>query len=260
MNHRLISYRSILYRLSHLPRLSHKKVDFIITGVQKAGTSALREYLLRHPQINMSYSKEAHFFSRPNFSHSRISHWWYEKDFDQSDHDKTFGEVTPMISYFIPSISRIASYHPDMKLITILRNPIERAYSHWNMEVDRGNERATFSEAIRRTKVEQDMYKSYVDRGYYMPQILRQLKHFPSDQLLFIKYEDYRDDQETTIREILRFLALSQGQYQHRKIISHQRPYPCQLLPQDREYLKQLYKTDIHQVEKQLGWDCSDWL
>ncbi len=261
-----LSVRTFLHRLSQLRYLSHKKVDFIVIGAQKSGTSSLRDYLNRHHDIRMSYTKEPHFFDGPLYTSSSLSYYWYEKDFYQGDHSKTLGEVTPILSYLPEAPQRIKTYNPAIKLIMILRNPIDRAYSHWNMEIERGNEDQEFAYCIahehRRlssSDPKDQMYRSYIDRGYYAAQVKRLQDLFQGDQLLFLKYEDYVSHQETTIHEILEFLNLPIAGYQYESRTVHKRSYVRPLAASVRKLLRDRYKSDITELEHLLNWDCTDW-
>ena len=260
------SIRTFLHRLSQIRYFRHKKVDFIVIGAQKSGTSSLRHYLGRHPHISMSYTKEPHFFDDASYSSHPLSYYWYEKDFYQGDHGKLLGEVTPILSYLAEGPQRIKDYNPEIKLIMILRNPIERAYSHWNMEKDRGYEKEEFLHCIEREEHrlknanhQERMLYSYMDRGYYAKQINRIKSLFSEDQLLFIKYEEYVARQESILHVVFNFLGTSQVDYEYDPLAVHQRSYTRMMTLSEREFLLDKYDQDISQVEHLLGWDCSDW-
>ncbi len=126
------------------------KIDFAIIGTQKGGTSALDYYLRQHPEIGMASRKETHFFDNEKvFSKSKISYRKLEKEFDFSAENKIYGEATPIYMYWKPAIRRIWEYNKDIKLIIVLRNPIDRAFSNWNMEVSRNVEKKCFSYCIK---------------------------------------------------------------------------------------------------------------
>lgn len=260
------SIRTVLHRISQLRYLHHKKVDFIVVGAQKSGTSSLRDYLNLHPDIRMSYTKEPHYFDGWLYSSHPWSRYWYEKDFYQGDHSKKIGEVTPILSYLAEAPQRIKSYNPDIKLIMLLRNPIDRAYSHWNMEIERGNEHLDFlscianeQERLASSGQKHKMYHSYVDRGHYAIQVKRLKGLFHDEQLMFIKYEDYVSRQESTIHEVLKFLELSVSAYPYESRTVHKRKYDRQITSLEKERLLDIYSADITQLELLLGWECADW-
>jgi hypothetical protein len=245
-----------------------RKVDFIIGGTQKGGTTALDYYLRKHSQIGMAKNKEPHFFDNESvFSKSQIRYSKYENCFDFESQKKIYGETTPIYLYWEPSCRRIWEYNPNIKLIFILRNPITRAFSHWNMEFDRNSDKETFSYAIRneneRVKESlplQHRVYSYIDRGLYSEQIRRFKRYFSEKQLMFIKYEDFNANQEKTLIQIFDFLGVNSNEFTFERKTIHQRKKHSELLKEDKEYLIGKFKHDIHQVEEMLNWDCSDWL
>jgi len=168
--------------------------------------------------------------------------------------------------YWYDSPKRIWQYNPQMKFIIILRNPIERAFSHWNMETGRGAESLSFSEAIR-TEVErcraalplQHRVFSYIDRGFYTEQLRRIWHYFPREQTLVIKNEELRNDLQQTLGKISSFLGVSEFEGVAHKDV-HSRPYKSSMNADDHAYLTRIFYDEIKTLEGALGWDCSDWL
>ena len=157
------------------------RIDFIIIGVQKAGTTALDTYLRKHMEIEMGEIKEVHFFDNDKyFINEKIDYKEYHKYFNFSCDKKVFGETTPIYIWWKDSIKRIFNYNKNIKLIIILRNPINRAFSHWNMEVSRKNEFRDFYSCISENKLDEKQNKitSYIERGFYSEQIENLLKCF----------------------------------------------------------------------------------
>lgn len=158
------------------------KVNFIICGTQKGGTSALDLYLRMHPEICMAANKEVHFFDNEEYfiSNNTIDYSLYHKVFEPKVGSRLLGEATPIYMYWYGAPKRIWEYNPEIKLIVILRNPIERAYSHWNMERARCADDISFWDALagegdrcRQALPLQHRVYSYVDRGYYTEQLRR---------------------------------------------------------------------------------------
>ncbi len=255
-------------RLKGLFIKSERKPDFLIAGAQKAGTSALDNYLRRHPDIGMAQVKEVHFFNNDQWFRTIGHHYLgYESLFDFKSGAKIYGEATPDYIYWEPSCQRIWTYHPGIKLVFVLRNPIERAFSSWNMEYDRKMETRDFSYCIRhedqRLKAalpQQSHQHAYVDRGFYAGQIRRFMRFFYPEQMLFVKYEDFKTNQEIALKKILRFLGVDPDKMDYSPEIVHQREKHALLTEPDKAYLRELYEYDIRQVERLLGWDCRDWL
>ena len=112
------------------------RVDFAIAGVQKAGTTALFDYLSDEPELSLSHVKETHFFDDDERDWARPDYAPYHALFDAPD-GRLRGEATPIYLYWPKVLERICAYNPAMKLIVVLRDPVERAWSHWRMEFAR---------------------------------------------------------------------------------------------------------------------------
>ncbi len=242
-------------------------VNFLIAGTQKGGTSALTFYLRQHPQICMAQQKEVHFFDRETFwPIRRINYFFYHSYFHPHAGQKIFGESTPIYMYWQSSAQRIWEYNSAMKFIVILRNPIERSYSQWNMERMNKNEHLPFGDAIRleperreEAKPLQPRVYSYVDRGFYAKQLKRILQFFPRNQLLALKNEQLRNEPSEALGAVSEFLDVEMfGSIQAREV--HSRPYTAAMSDTDKEYLREIYQQDIRELESLLAWDCSDWL
>lgn len=224
-------------------------------------------YLRKHPEIELGKKKELHFFDNEEvFNNPVIDYSLLQTYYTQAE-NKLYGEATPIYIYWTPTIRRIWEYNKGIKLIAILRNPISRAFSQWNMEYQLKKEDKLFmdsikSEAARAKEVLPLQHRvcSYVDRGFYSEQIRRIKRFFPDEQVLFIKYEDYLMHQESTIHKVLNFLGLSTDNYSFEYRLVHKRYSGYSITEQERAYLKQIYINDIKEVERILGWNCSDWL
>jgi hypothetical protein len=248
---------------------NHKPlVDFLIVGAQKSGTSALDHYLRQHPDLVFnSVRKEAHFFDTDNiFNKPEVNYRNYHQLFGDQDPQKLWGECTPNYMYWHDALPRIYAYNPDIRLLAVLRNPVERAYSAWNMERDRGNESLGFRQAIeqeasrcRSSLPAQHRVYAYVDRGYYSEQIRRIWRYYTRQQTLFIRYESLKQDPQSCLDQVTDFLGVKPMQLQQAEAINSV-PYPETMRPEDRQLLTRLYRPEITQLEAMLGWDCADWL
>ena len=122
-----------------------RRIDFLIAGTQKGGTTALDAYLRNHPEICMASVKEAHFFDNERYFQPKQSNYHeYHSLFKPQRSHRILGEATPIYMYWKSAPARIRQYNSRMKIIIILRNPIERAYSHWYMEQGRNNDVSQF--------------------------------------------------------------------------------------------------------------------
>lgn len=254
-------------RVFSLRRGDKRRVNFIICGTQKGGTSALNAYLREHPEICMARKKEVHFFDNEEFfrrNHPDYSR--YHAYFRPRPFHKLIGEATPIYMYWHDAPRRIWEYNPHMKLIAILRNPIERAYSHWNMQRQKNKEPLSFWDAIhseqercRKSLPYQNQRYSYVDRGFYLAQLRRLWRFFPTEQILILKNEDLKNQPDETLRKVYDFLKLKPWVLSEAQKVNV-RSYVSPMTERERGYLESVYEYEILSLERVLGWDCRHWL
>ncbi len=247
-----------------------KRIDFIGVGVQKAGTTALYHYLSKHQEISMSDCKELHYFSNLNIDfaeENKAGYKTYHQHFDWAT-PGIRGEITPRYCYSEQCIPLIHQYNPSIKLIMLLRNPIERAYSHWNMRLQKKEIRnISFANCLKAEKLRMSFENKfnqmpeddYIRRGFYSKQINRIFDFFPAKQVLFIKYEDFRDNQQQNLLRVFDFLGVEKGDYGFEEKKVYHFPYSEQIDDYSISFLNDIYKEEIEKVEKLLNWNCSDW-
>src|SRR5262249_262451 len=109
------------------------QVGFVVGGTMKGGTTALSAFLDQHPEIHMARGKETHFFDtdEPFRSGSRPDYGLYHHHFTPDSGTRLLGDATPIYLYWEAAPARIAAYNPRMKWVLLLRQPAERAHSHW---------------------------------------------------------------------------------------------------------------------------------
>jgi hypothetical protein len=244
-----------------------RTVDFVICGTQKGGTSALNTYLKEHPEICMADKKEVHFFDNEEyFSNGKPDYSRYHAWFSPKKSHVLLGEATPIYMYWHDSPRRIWEYNPDMKQIVVLRNPIERAYSHWNMQRSRNIDDLPFWEAIQNEKErchkalpQQHRRYSYIDRGFYSEQLKRIWTYFPRDRVLIIKNEDLKQKPEETLNHVCAFLGLTPFEKVAARNL-HSLPYVSGMSEKERDYLRSVFATEIKNLEVELNWNCGNWL
>lgn len=198
-------------------------IRFVIGGVQKGGTTALAQFLGRHPRIALPLQKEAHVFDAPDFDDT-----WeaeevnnrYALQFGSVKSDTLLGDATPIYCFHPCFVERIARYNPAMRWVLVLRDPVERAVSHYWMERKRGNESwplwtALLLERWRLAGHVDDFSlssplrrHSYLARGDYARQLDVIYAHFPRDQVLLLRNEALAVDPATTVDQVLHFLGL----------------------------------------------------
>ncbi len=242
-------------------------VDFLICGAQKAGTTALHAYLQRHPDLYLPQQKEIHYFDTDDFfADEATDHEVYHAHFRSGNSGQRWGEATPIYMYWQPAPARIAAYNPSMRIIILLRNPIKRAYSHWNMELRRGLESLPFHEAILRENKRcqsnlgrQHRVYSYCDRGFYSKQISRLRQLFPDENMLILKSENLSEQPRQCLDKICEFLDVK-PLADASPIRLHHLPYTEPMSSDARAYLHSIFDDEIRALETMLNWDCSLWL
>ncbi len=244
-----------------------RRVGFVIAGAQKSGTTALFEHLYQHPELCMHSRKELHFFDSDRFFKKGAPDYArYHSLLRPTPAHKLLGDATPSYMYWEQAPRRIWHYNPAMKFIVVLRNPVARAFSQWNMMRDQGLEPLPFYEALlaeperrRRLAPRQLRNESYIDRGFYTEQ-LRRIEHiFPPSQVLVLRSEELRTGVQRALDRITDFLRVERlGNVQRRDVYSI--PYKESMSAQARDYLLRLFEFEIRQLERTFGWDCSDWL
>ncbi len=206
------------------PRSPEPRVAFLVGGAQKAGTSALAEYLRASPGVCLPTDKEAHIFDAPDFDDA-----WSAGDIDarhadrfqDTQHDARRGDATPFYLFHPRCVARIARYNPAMRWIVLLRDPLERARSHHHMERARGHEHlplwlAALLEPWRLRRHADDFTRgsqlrrfSYRARGDYARQLDVLYAHFRREQVLLLRSERLRTEPDICVREACAFLGVA---------------------------------------------------
>ncbi len=176
---------------------------FIVIGAMKSGTSSLHKYLNEHPEIGMSKHKELDFFKTTEDFAKGVD--WYSKQFPSGYN--VIGESSPNYSkchHFPGAAERMHSVLPNISLIYILRNPIERAISHHVHQIDAGRESRPIENALEPFETNENVLC-----GSYMYQLQEFLKYYPSERILILKSEDLYSDRIATMSNIFNFLGVN---------------------------------------------------
>ena len=202
--------------------------DFLVIGAGKGGTTFLYHLLGQHPLVEPAAAKEPHFFD--NLYDEGIE--WYRQNFPtprQKDGRTTItGEATPFM--FSPQVpGRVARVVPEARLIALLRNPVDRAYSSYQQMVRRGGTTRTFEEVIEEEKAllltspqldgyrreeylaaadDEAISKGLIDKGLYVDHLSRWSEHFDREQMLVLKSEDFFARPQEILRQVFAFLDL----------------------------------------------------
>lgn len=214
--------------------------NYLIIGAQKSGTTSLYAYLNQHPQVVPAEKKEVHFF---DLNFSKGVEWYHQqfarmvKSFSQKNENTIEDKQEKYISGFITGEAspyyvfhplvpqRVYQTFPQVKLILLLRNPVDRAISHYYHEVKLGFESLSLEDAIAQeeTRLKEETKKllneenyysfnhqhyTYLSRGKYIDQITNWLKFFPKEQLLMIKTEELDSQPNSIMNRVWEFLNL----------------------------------------------------
>lgn len=230
--------------------------NFLLIGAQRAGTTSFFHYLAQHPEIHTPKRKELHYFDH-KWKHP--PHSWYAHKFP----DAYSGEATPLYLFDARVPRRVHSAIPDVKLIALLRNPIDRAYSHYNYIRNADLEELSFEEAIdaEGARLQEDRksfeHFSYLARGRYAEQLKRWFKFFDRSQLHVIRAEDFYADPIRTLRSTFWFLEREEIDVDPRKIHNAQ-SYPP-MKPSTRRRLEDYFAPHNAQLSTLLDDACWLW-
>jgi hypothetical protein len=187
-------------------------INFLGVGTAKAGTTTMFYILKDHPEIFLPTVKEIQFFDR-NYDKGMD---WYFEHFKEAKGHKAIGEITPNYMYDAHAPERILKHlGPDIKMIFILRNPADRAYSNYLMNYGRKTELQSFEDAFKNDLKRMDTDDVYDDifhyakKGFYDVQIKRMLKIFCKKNMLFLLFEeDFLKNRKKTFNSIYDFLGV----------------------------------------------------
>jgi len=250
------------------------KPRFIIIGAQRAGTTSFYHLLCEHPCVLPAATKEVHYFDC-NYSRGP---GWYESQFPLAaahslGRQAITGEASPYYLFHPCAMARLAQDLPEARLIVLLRNPIERAYSHYHHQRRRKLETLSFEEALAQEderlrgeaeKILQDEnynsanYRgfSYLARGIYEEQLRAVRDLFPGEQTLVLRSEDFFISPEQILAQTLSFLNLPD--WRPRKFIRQNAGKYSGMSPQIREFLRDYFEPHNQRLyeflSRDFGW------
>ncbi len=239
----------------------YRVVDFIIAGTMKGGTTAGILNLSKHPDISM-VEKEIHYFDHNKNFQKGID--WYKKHFNYSK--KMVGDKNHDVMYEYNCLERVQAINPQIKIILFLRNPIERAYSHWKMTRDLFNNKNSFEYCImdeinnrmgenRTSKIA--FWYHFVQRGFYYEQIQEMLKYFSMDNIYITITEKVRNNMDEEYQKIFKFLNLPEFHSNFEEVFSSKNKDSLDQKNKLYIMLQKLYKKDVENLEKMLGYKTS---
>jgi hypothetical protein len=185
------------------------ELDFLIVGAQKSGSTSLRAFLGEQEKDIFILNRELHFWNRKGQYQDGAGLSTYLENFAEAKPNQIKGEKSPSYLVSQEAPERIHKHFPEVKIIAILRNPIDRAYSaYWHgRRVGAIETSTTFGEAVRNYKVNQGKpYGDMVTPGFYSQQIARYLNFFPLKQLHVISFESTLTQSGDELHGVLKFL------------------------------------------------------
>lgn len=259
--------------------------DFLIIGAQRCGTTQLFQSFAQHPQFIKPSRKEIHFFDI--FENYRRGIDWYCGQFPSALKRWKYslkravtmisGEASPYYFFNPLAAKRIFEALPKMKLILLLRNPVDRAYSQYHHEFKIGFESSrNFEEALsleeQRLKGEAEKisnagnydgldhrHHSYFSRGIYADQLARWKKYFPEERILILKSEDFFENPQKEFDKVCLFLKITPHKIQNKTIFNLGGYPPMQ--KQTREKLARLFAPHNQRLyallSRNFGWEAS---
>ena len=233
--------------------VNKKRPNFIIIGAMKCGTTSSAVTLNSHPEIGMLIKSEARFFDR-------IEEWekgeeYYENKFSFIPDDiEVIGEKSPNYCFSKDAIQRIHQYDANMKLIMMVRNPVLRAFSNYNMNVQTGKTTLSFRDF-------NDKFANNISRGFYIEQIKYILSIFPEKNLHVCVSEEIKENPVASYNEIFNFLNVRNLSPSELDIdfTRNQRKHTVELADEEMERLQEVYTPYNHSLFDFLGKEIKSW-
>jgi len=193
--------------------------NFLIIGANKSGTNSLYEYLRLHPQVFMPLLKEPGFFAfegrqpdNPWLGRNIITRFEdYQALYEGAKGKIAIGEASPVYLYNLQAPARIKHYIPEAKLIALLRHPVDRAYSQWQMEIRNGTEKILdFDQAVEVKETLEDgtVWHRYVYQGMYYRLLKRYYDLFDSSHICVLISDHFRSDPYGVLQKVYQFLNI----------------------------------------------------
>lgn len=189
---------------------------FFVIGAQKAGTSTLQEWLKEHPKLSLPIEKETAFFNNDRTYAQGLDS--YLKLFPSLQEGQIRGEINPEYLTNTKAPERILKFKNNIKIIVIFRNPLERAYSHYQMSKARGIETLTFIDAVNSgaergrdsSNEETKGHLDYINRSLYSKHLEHWLKYYDKESFLFLNFENlFSVDSDDSLGRLFKFLSIS---------------------------------------------------
>jgi hypothetical protein len=258
----------------------HVIPDFLIIGAARSGTTSLYQYLVQHPSIEPCVVKQLHFFDE--YYYRGID--WYRVNFPtiikkfEIEKIKKIkfltGEATPYYLQYPHAPRRVYELNPNMKLILVLRNPVDRAFSHYKRKFRNGSEVLSFEEVTEQeqSRIKGEMKKmeqndnyfshifhrlSYITAGLYAIHLKRWLQYFPMNQIIILENEEFLKETPKLYNQTLKFLDLSKSELLNYKKFQKSKPMEMDSKTRKKliDYCKPFNEELYSLIGRRFDWD-----
>jgi hypothetical protein len=240
---------------------------FLVIGTQRGGTSAFFAGLRSHPDVSSASVKEVHYY---DLNHGRGERWYRSFFPRRSAAQAHVGEATPNYLFHPLAPGWVAESLPTVKVVALLRDPVERAHSAWKLMGRLGFEDLTFEDALDAeeeriapdlARLDRDpdypphalMRHSYVARGRYAEQLSRWAVAIPAEHTLVLASEDFYADPPAVLGEAARFLGLAPYPFPDGGAVNAAPPGSRSMRPETRERLLAEFEPHTAALEERLG-------
>ena len=256
--------------------------DFIIIGSQKCGTTSLYDFIVRHPAIKEARTKEIQYFAfnsewpkfkfgpdYPVAKRDKFGVNWYRSNFPtkfeawayyrKTNQKMLTGEASTMYLHYLGVPNKVKNLLPEIKMIVILRNPTDRAYSAYNYYKWYYLEDRTFEDAIKQDLegTETRYIRTYLKLGHYAQHLERWFKYFGRNQFLILTNEELREDLQGTLDKVWEFLDVVPYRFERQPEnlnVGNYKPMSKKM----RECLIEYYRPHNERLARLL-WPHLDW-
>ena len=221
--------------------------NFFLVGAAKAGTTSIYTYLSQHPKVFFPAIKEPHFFTQVRPARQQrflieavTKRSAYLRLYARATNHSVIGDASPSYLWHPEVPQRIRAEVPEAKVAIVLRDPVERAYSHYLMDYREGVQNKPFYQALlddmNRSEKGWGISYLYYELGLYAEQLQRYLETFKPERMKVLLFDDFRRDAKAVLREIARFLGLDPNSLEH---IDTSRKYNSYAAPRN-QYLRRV--------------------
>lgn len=248
--------------------MSKNLVSIFVGGAQKSGTRSVTKLLRNNSQCGVHQSKEGHFFDRDEYfnglSPDAVALCAYHNGFTKTSKDLILCDISPDYIFRNNAVARIQAYNPNAHWILILRNPIDRAFSAWNMEVNRKTETLDFEAALKLELKGQPEERShdrfaYIGRSRYGQQLERLWQYFPKANCHIWPAEWVWENPNNSLYKSLLSLGITgvntaQLTHTHKGVYINKAPIKA------NELLKSELEFELNELPDLLGWSYNPWI